>query len=157
MDYKELAALAAEKHGLKPALVMAICEVESGFNPLAARHEPAFRYIVQKSDKPRECSLATEINLQKTSFGMMQVMGATARELGLKGWITSLVDPETGLEWGCRYLKDRVRKYGSLGVDAVIASYNAGSPRYENEKEGRFVNQGYVDKVKKAMEAAEEI
>ncbi len=144
----EMAKLAAAKHELEPALVIAICEVESGFNPLAARHEPSFRYIVQKSDKPANCSLATEINLQKTSFGMMQVMGATARDLGLKGWITILVDPETGLEWGCRYLKRQMKRYESLGLDAVIASYNAGSPVYNN---GRLQNQDYVDKVKAAM------
>lgn len=144
----EMAKLAAAKHGLEPALVVAICEVESGFNPLAARHEPSFRWIVKNPDKPAACTLATEINLQKTSFGLMQIMGATARDLGLKGWITILVDPETSLEWGCRYLAKLKARYGSQGTDAVIAAYNAGSPIIEN---GRYLNQSYVDKVKAAM------
>ena len=75
----------------------------------------------------------------------MQVMGATARELGFKGWLGQLLCPDEGLLCGVKYLHKQFKRFGSRGLPAVIAAYNAGSPR--TEKSGAFKNQAYVDKV----------
>jgi hypothetical protein len=52
------------------------------------------------------------------------------------------------------HLKNKFRKYGNQGLDAVIASYNAGSPRLNSK--GKFYNQGYVDKVKEYLKKIKE-
>lgn len=130
---------------LDPHLVRAFCEVESALNPLAARFEPGFNYLVTPKDwaKKMRITEATEIMLQKTSFGMMQVMGAVARELGLTDSILTLVTPEVGLKYGCLKLAQCLKKYPKQ--DHAIAAYNAGSPRFD--KAGALVNAEYVSKI----------
>ncbi len=79
----------------------------------------------------------------------MQILGQTAREIGFDGtFLTELCDPEIGLEWGCRYLGILFDRHGDEGVDAVVASYNAGSPR--KNAGGTYVNQAYVEKIRRA-------
>lgn len=142
----------AAAHGLSPALVIAIVEVESGGNPWAARHEPAFfrNYVENARIKAvSPCSIDTEKRLRATSFGLMQVMGQTARELGFdKPFLTALCDPATGLEYGCRYLKKQVDRYRDRGLDWAVAAYNAGTAR--KNLDGVFLNWAYVDKIREA-------
>jgi soluble lytic murein transglycosylase-like protein len=131
----------ATRHGLDPLLVSAIVQVESGGNQWAMRYEPHFEWITD--DRPKGVSAATEIEQQRTSWGLMQVMGATARDLGCDApFLSVLCSPSVGLEYGCRYLARQLERYGSE-VEAV-AAYNAGSVRRSGDE---FVNQSYVDKV----------
>jgi soluble lytic murein transglycosylase-like protein len=102
------------------------------------RYEPTYRWLV--GDK-LNMSL-TERHTQMCSWGLMQVMGGTARELGLTGYLSQLCDPETGVQYGCRYLRRLFERYQIW--DDAIAAYNAGSPRRVGPT---YVNQGYVDKV----------
>lgn len=74
----------------------------------------------------------------------MQLMGGTARGLGFEGHIAELVDPATGLEYGCRYLAKQMTRYPA--IPHAIAAYNAGSYRDSNG-DGFADNQDYVDKV----------
>lgn len=138
----------ARRHGLAVALVAAVVRVESGGNPWAIRYEPAFfdRYIAPKPVKSKApCSDQTEARMQATSWGLMQIMGATARETGFDGvFLSELCDPEVGLEWSCRYLVKLVKRYGD--GEAAVAAYNAGSPR--KLANGQFRNQAYVDKIR---------
>ena len=87
----------------------------------------------------------TERQDQMTSWGLMQVMGAVARELGHTGPLSDLLDPPTGLFYGCLHLRRFRAKY-DIWPD-VIAAYNAGSPRRVAGQIGPYVNQSYVDKV----------
>lgn len=136
----------AKRHNLDPAIVYGICRQESAFNSLAVRHEPAYKWVWKpKEVKPQYCSLDTERMLQKTSFGLMQVMGAVFREYGFDGWLTEvIVKPELQLDYGCRHLSKKIAKYGQ---DGGIAAYNSGSPRFTPDK--KYVNQYYVDNVLK--------
>lgn len=142
----------AKRHDLPVSLVSAIVRVESGGNPWAIRYEPQFyeRYIAPKAMKAKApCSAQTEGRMQATSWGLMQIMGATARETGFNGvFLSELCDPEMGLDWGCRYLAKLFKRFGGQGDEAVIAAYNAGSPRKQSD--GLFVNQVYVDKIRSA-------
>jgi hypothetical protein len=119
--------------------------VESSGNQLAMRYEPHYKYTFKPhiyADAHR-MTLATEIELQKFSYGLMQIMGATARELGFKDHFAFLLDAVTGFSWGCLYfarLLDRFPNY----LDAISA-YNQGSPR--KTLLGKYKNQKYVDKV----------
>ena len=144
MDNDELTTLiksAASRRSLPWELVYAICQVESSLNPSAIRHEPHYRWLVGDN----ETMSPTERHEQMTSWGLMQVMGAVARELGLTGPLSDLLDPPTGLLYGCLHLRRFRAKY-DIWPD-VIAAYNAGSPRRVAGQIGSYVNQSYVDKV----------
>jgi soluble lytic murein transglycosylase-like protein len=74
-------------------------------------------------------------------------MGATARDMGFDGsFLTALCDPFTGLEYGCRYLRSLIKRYG-WDQRAGVAAYNAGSA--VRKPDGTFKNQDYVDAVAK--------
>ena len=144
MDNAELTTLiksAASRRSLPWELVYAICQVESSLNPSAIRHEPHYRWLVGDN----ETMSPTERQDQMTSWGLMQVMGAVARELGHTGPLSDLLDPPTGLFYGCLHLRRFRAKY-DIWPD-VIAAYNAGSPRRVAGPIGPYVNQSYVDKV----------
>ena len=144
MDNAELTTLikaAASRRSLPWELVYAICQVESSLNPSAIRHEPRYRWLVGDN----ETMSPTERQDQMTSWGLMQVMGAVARELGHTGPLSDLLDPPTGLFYGCLHLRRFRAKY-DIWPD-VIAAYNAGSPRRVAGQIGPYVNQSYVDKV----------
>jgi len=144
VDNAELTTLiksAASRRSLPWELVYAICQVESSLNPSAIRHEPRYRWLVGDN----ETMSPTERQDQMTSWGLMQVMGAVARELGHTGPLSDLLDPPTGLFYGCLHLRRFRAKY-DIWPD-VIAAYNAGSPRRVAGQIGPYVNQSYVDKV----------
>jgi soluble lytic murein transglycosylase-like protein len=127
-------------------LIYAIIETESGWNPYTVRYEPAWKYIVSIPDKKLKSlgiTRITEEQLQKFSWGLMQIMGSVARELNFTGILTELVNPQLNVNLGIRHIKNFIGKYKKL--EDVIASYNAGSPR--KREDGKYVNQDYVDKV----------
>jgi hypothetical protein len=115
--YRSLAQVTADRHALGRSLVCAVCEEESGkrnvatiafgiedWDPFAVRFEPGFfrKYI----HPANPTSPTTEELCLSMSYGLMQVMGQTARERGFTGkFLTGLCDPETGLEYGCRQLR----------------------------------------------------
>jgi len=142
---KKIVDVLARKHGLQPAIAWGVCGRESGFDIGATRYEAGYRWLVRdRRLKPANCSDATEIMMQKTSWGLMQVMGAVLREQGFEGWLNQIsCDPAAQVEYGCRHLAKAIRRWGS--VEAGLAAYNAGSPR--RTATGRFVNQHYVDDV----------
>lgn len=145
MDFTSLIAGIAAGHGLDPQLVAAIVDVESRGNTWAARYEPGYPYLYRPKEMARAigASLDTMLVLQRTSWGLMQVMGATAYDLGFRGWPTALCDPATGIEYGCRYLARQAKRYKTLSD--LIASYNAGTVR--TDEHGEYLNRGYVSDV----------
>ncbi|GAB6037135.1 transglycosylase SLT domain-containing protein [Fundidesulfovibrio butyratiphilus] len=148
-------AEAAVTYGLPPDLVAAVVRVESGGNPLAFRFESAFlkRYVLPNASVKAKapCSLETERQARAMSWGLMQVMGETARGLGFDGpYLSALTDPATGLDYGCRLLARLKARYLSRhGWAGIVAAYNAGSVRFAPD--GCFVNQAYVNAVAKAL------
>lgn len=128
------------------ALIYAIIETESGWNSYTVRYEPEWKYIVSIPDnllKSLGITRITEEQLQKFSWGLMQIMGSVARELNFTGLLTELVNPQTNVNLGIRHLKKFLDKYKN--IEDAIASYNAGSPR--KRENGKYINQQYVDKV----------
>lgn len=76
-----LAREAAAQCRLDPALVCAVVEQESAWDPCAIRYEPAFRarYVAPLQLTP------TEEIARSISWGLLQVMGQLARERGFAG------------------------------------------------------------------------
>lgn len=145
----------AQRHGLPPGLVEALVAVESGGDTFAIRFEPRFydRYIrnnpAVRAKAP--CSLETERQAQATSWGLMQVMGATARAGGYGApFLSGLTDPEAGLEAGCAHLaRLRDTHHPRHGWAGAVAAYNAGSVRLAPG--GGFVNQEYVERIARRL------
>lgn len=129
MDLVQLAKTTAQSHGLDPALVCAVVEQESNWNQWAIRFEPAFlaRYVhpLGLSD--------TESYARSFSWGLMQLMGQVARELGYKGHVAELCDPVTGLEWGCKHLANKLKDVNG-DVHMALQRWNGGgNPNYADE------------------------
>ena len=166
-----LADTIAKKHGLDPALVCALCEVESSWIPWAVRYEPKYRWLYNLQGgisvdvglyEPEE---ATEAVQQKISWGLLQIMGAVARERGFRGWLTELCDPTVNLEWGCKHLRWMELNADSYGIElcadvstvptrlcglpqSLAAAWNGGKARIVD---GKYVNEDYVKRVVRAM------
>lgn len=145
--------------GVDPFLALAICEHESSLNPWATRYETDFftRYVQPLSINRIQAispyvkiglpTVETERRALSTSFGLMQIMGMSAREAGFDGqWLTELCDPFVGVRFGCLLLKSKIDKYG---MQPGIAAYNSGKPVYSGKK---FKNQEYVDSVQARQE-----
>lgn len=112
----------------------------------AVRLEPKFNYFTKVKEwaKIVSVSYSTEEVCQRMSWGLTQVMGATARELGLQSDIPNMLRPEVGIEYGAKYLRKQLSRYKGDYKDAV-AAYNAGSAK--KNCSGRYNNQSYVDAV----------
>ncbi len=158
MDYTPIAIQTAHENGLDPALVQAICHVESGWDTYAMRYEPQFeaRYLTGLDfRRVSPCSRDTERKGRAMSWGLMQVMGQVARELGFDGpYLSALCDPALGLRYGCLHLRRKMDKYGSQGIEAVISAYNAGQP--VRRPDGTWANGIYVRMVLEQLQKYKE-
>lgn len=94
-DLRALTVAAARRHGLDPELVLAVVSVESAFQPDAVS--------------------------PKGARGLMQLMPATAQELG----VDNAFDPAQNLEGGSRHLRELVERYDG-DLRKALAAYNAG-------------------------------
>lgn len=86
----------ANRYQVDPALVNAIIMAESEYNPRAVS--------------------------KRGARGLMQLMPATAEELGVE----DIFNPEQNIDGGVRYFKQLVNRFGG-DVILALAAYNAGS------------------------------
>lgn len=157
--HSEIEAIAAE-FKLDERWVYAVIMKESSGNNWATRFEEALytshmtkyaagskTYFINPKgfSRARKITEGTERVHQMTSFGLMQVMGFKARELGYGMDLPAICDVTTGITLGCQALKGFLDEYQGVFRHAA-AAYNAGSVRI-NPTTGKLVNQGYVDQV----------
>lgn len=127
-SYKDIFLEASEKYGVSYDLLTAMAKQESGFNPNA----------VSKSG----------------AMGIMQIMPATANELGLD----APFDAYDNIMAGADYISQKLAEYDG-DVDLALAAYNAGSgtvnmyggvPPYGE-------TQSYVSNIKAMMESGVDV
>jgi soluble lytic murein transglycosylase-like protein len=133
MTRAELVSLAkqtAEAHQLFPHLVCGITEHESSWNPWAYKYEPAFfsRYVEPIFNDGK--ITVTEAHGRAISWGLGQVMGQSARELGYADWLPMLCDPATGLEWLCRMFARNLQHAEGNTLKALSLYNGGGDPTY---------------------------
>lgn len=132
----------AKKYAIPAGLIKAIIEQESGGNTFAMRYEKGYPYLVKPFNK-YHFNEATEKVSQQISWGLMQIMGAVARERGFTGrYLSELTNPKVGLKYGCKHLKWNYNRYNNW--QDAISAFNQGSNRKTN---GKYNNQQYVDSV----------
>ena len=141
--YRELDLIAlihtvAARHAIDPALVCAVAEQESSWDPYAIRYEAGFRlrYVAPLGLLP------TEEVARSISWGLLQVMGQVAREHGFDAkFLSVLTEPATGLETGCAILAAKLSQ-ASGDVFEALSLWNGGAnPNYATEvleRMGRF-------------------
>jgi soluble lytic murein transglycosylase-like protein len=135
----------SRKMRVDPLLIGAIVSVESDGNHKAVRFESHYKWLYepQRFASLNRISLDTEKNLQMSSMGLMQIMGANARAYGYMGPLTDLFEREIGLRYGIEHLTKLIDKYDIL--EDAISAYNQGSPRKKSN--GLYSNQNYVDNI----------
>jgi soluble lytic murein transglycosylase-like protein len=129
-----LARRAASTEALDEALVCAVVEQESGWNPWAMRYEPLFfsKYVAPLYTNNKVG--ATEAYARGFSWGLMQVMGQTARESGLSALhLSALCDPATGLAVGCKVLRKKFDVAAGDMRKALLAWNGGANPDYADE------------------------
>jgi len=99
LPYQALATRYERLYGLPAGLAAAVIEVESGGDPTAVS--------------------------PKGAVGLMQLMPATARALG----VAEAFDPEQNVRGGALYLRQMLDRFGSLPL--ALAAYNAGPSAVE--------------------------
>jgi len=130
----ELAHKAADAEGLDTAIVCAVVEQESAWNPWAMRYEPLFfaKYVAPLYTNNKVG--ATEAYARGFSWGLMQVMGQSAREAGVNALhLSTLCDPAVGLAVGCRILKQKLDRARGDITKALQAWNGGGNPDYAKE------------------------
>lgn len=135
---------------LDPILVAAIIGVESDGDPYRNRIESADRKRnnPERFAKLSNIDIPTEAANQIMSWGLMQIMGTTARDIGFQKSLLMLIEPEYGIEWGCKYLAMQMKDCDGNVQDAISA-YNRGT--MAKQASGDYKNQGYVTKVLNIM------
>lgn len=122
-ELRVLAAETARRHGLDPALVLAVAAVESAFQPKAVS--------------------------PKGAQGLMQLMPGTAAELGVQ----DAFDPADNLDGGSRYLAALLAQYGGDVSKALAAyNAGAGAVKRHNGIPPYRETRDYVKKVLKRYE-----
>ncbi|MDA3903892.1 MAG: lytic transglycosylase domain-containing protein [Desulfuromusa sp.] len=108
---------------LAPELIRSVVTAESDYDPTAASHAGA--------------------------QGLMQLMPATAQELGVQ----DSFDPLQNLSGGCRYLKQLLVKYDG-DLDHALAAYNWGQGNVDRHglKNMPEETRNYLAKVKNLLE-----
>jgi hypothetical protein len=141
-------------HQVPWPLIAAIVQTESGGDHLAIRFEPDYKYLVDTKKWATECNITeiTEIMLQKTSFGLTQVMGGLCRELGHTGSLLEVLDPKVNLRLCAKHLTKLIKRFPER--NDLIAAYNGGTP--VKKLDGTYRNQHYVDKVNGYLNAFNE-
>jgi len=100
--WASLVETAAAAHDLDPGLVAAVIRVESNWQPRAVS--------------------------PKGARGLMQLMPATARHLG----VTKSFDPVQNVRGGALYLSRLAERFGEHEVEKILAAYNAGEAAVES-------------------------
>ncbi|HEX7616443.1 MAG TPA: lytic transglycosylase domain-containing protein [Thermoanaerobaculia bacterium] len=99
--YSSQILAAAKEHRVDPAFIAAVIKVESN----------GYAHAVSR----------------KGARGLMQLMPATARRLGVR----SPFDPRDNIRGGVAYLAELAERFGETNADLILAAYNAGESAVE--------------------------
>lgn len=155
MQGTELAPLIcgqAKLNQLDPRLVAAVILQESSGEPDGPpRLEQAFfrRYVWPNRANligfvPTTIPLHLELIARASSWGLMQVMGQVAREIGFKNEaLSDLAHPVVNITYGCLHLKRKILRGGT--IEAGLQLWNGGGNKHYAGEVLARVEDGSVD------------
>lgn len=159
-NYKDIIKSKCLGLNLRPDIVACIILQESAGNTFAHRVEEQFYDSYIKNKRLSELSgwtpstpgsngqpsIATEKRARSESFGLMQVMGESARSIAkyTNPFLTTLCVPENGIEVGCRILSYYLKREAG-NYERALARYNAGRP---DSEAGKAYAKKIMDRVK---------
>jgi len=163
--WRELVEAIAAPHGLDVDLVLAIIAQESRGRAAAWNPEPRYRWVAHwetgeawpitdaqatmktpPPDFPHPPGVDADAEFlgQQASWGLLQVMGAVARERGFRGTdLPALCEPWRGLYYGVAQLVYLRKRFGT--GDDLLATYNGGPA-------AKGKNRDYVAAVHRRLE-----
>ena len=153
---------AARENSVPMTLLAGVIQEESRFDPWASRFEEQYmnsgrvrREAIQWSRAHRDVPTAlTERADRSRSYGLLQIMGETARTEGYdKRYLTELFLTSDGLRTGAHHLRLLLLRYPHDTLSAISA-YNQGSAK---KRGGTFANARYVYRVTVAWRMYEAI
>lgn len=168
-NLRMLAEEAASRHGLDADLVEAVTLVESGGDPDAWNPEPRYPYLwnVRKGMPFRRLTQEETLSkfppkdfpciggdpdqewwAQQASWGLMQVMGAVARELKFRKpyLVTLCSNPGLNLDLGCAHLAGHLR-WSAGDWERAVRAYNGGRGGVDLP-----MTESYLRKVRACLE-----
>lgn len=107
----------AKQVGVDPLLALTVADEMSGFNPNSMKFNPS---------KLNPNLDPTEGVLMASQLGIMMVPGSIARELGLKGSLVELFQPDMGARYGCLWLAKLSAP--NIRPDEILAMYQNFAP-----------------------------
>jgi soluble lytic murein transglycosylase-like protein len=120
--YEPIIQQASETYGVDPALIRAVIRAESNFR--------------NESTSP------------KGAMGLMQIMPATAKDLGIR----DAYDPQQNIMGGTRYLKSLLDRY-SGDVPTALAAYNWGMGNVERRPDKLpRETQVYISRIRQYLD-----
>jgi hypothetical protein len=150
---------------LREDLILAMIWTESSGHAWAWNPEPRYRWLWNvKLDAPFRKMSVEEIAAkdppedfpcfagdpdqewwgQQASWGLMQIMGAAAREQGFRGaYLTELAEPYCNIEFGLKHLWFYAFQHGNRTTNQAMLRWNGGG------------DAEYPDKVMKKLHAIE--
>src|SRR3990172_5342310 len=96
----------ATVEGIPEPILHALVHTESSFKVWSTRYEPMFSKHHVVEGLLLDTTQRTEAEHQKTSWGLCQIMGYTARRIGWRDPIPRILMPEINIRLACNYLND---------------------------------------------------
>lgn len=142
LRYSKMLMLVGRGMGIDPFLLGGLICQESGGDTWSTRPEPYFRWVLGRKVEqlpplrrllPQWRTPEQDAYMQRISFGLCQVMGAVARELGLSGYLTRLCDPYVGIFYGAKHLARQLKRCNG-DIRQALLRYNGGGNREYPDK-----------------------
>jgi soluble lytic murein transglycosylase-like protein len=120
-DYSPEIQIASGRHGLDPNLVRAVISKESAGKTHAVRFEASVADWFKRN--PKAAGLTPE--RYASSYGLMQILFATATDYGFSAEPEYLFVPRIGLDFGCMHLA-AMNKWAHGDLAKALEAYNGG-------------------------------
>lgn len=126
----------ATEYGLDPNEIASVIQTESSGNPNAYVAEP---------------------KLNDASYGLMQLLGITARNLGYTDDLSGLFDPDTNINYGSKLWAQLKQRFGDDPA-ALYSAYNSGSATaYQTNSQVSSNVQRFLDNLSSLVTEAGQV
>lgn len=143
LQYRPAAEKWSRQTGVPVALILAVIDQESDGRAEARRYEP--RYKVSATHKKAMDAAGVPEEVQKTSYGLMQMMFPVAWGYGARS-TAELADPDKAIRYGAAHLGTLYKKYNG-DIAKTAGAYNGAGPNSRYAKDVLKLYEKYAEEV----------